>query len=283
MTSTNVVAENLAMATALIREAADQGADLVLTPECTTLLEHSRRALLDKVAPEAQEPAIAHFAALAQELGLWLLIGSIPVLADPVRADNGKAGDKVANRSFFFSPEGKMVARYDKIHMFDVDLPGGEQYRESRSYAPGRQAVLAGTPWGELGLSICYDLRFAHLYRKLAQGGAVMLSVPAAFTRLTGAAHWHVLLRARAIETGCFVFAPAQTGTHVMERQTYGHSLIVDPWGTVIADGGTDPGVVVADIDLADVSKARTRIPSLHHDRDFVGPSNEVDMKNDSV
>ncbi|HYD99546.1 MAG TPA: carbon-nitrogen hydrolase family protein, partial [Alphaproteobacteria bacterium] len=180
---------------------------------------------------------------------------------------------RVANRLFVIDPQGEIRARYDKIHMFDVDLAGGESYRESATFRPGEQAVLAQTPWGGLGMTVCYDLRFPHLYRALAQAGARLLAVPAAFTVPTGRAHWHVLLRARAIETGCFVIAPAQTGTHDAGRQTYGHSLIVDPWGEVLADGGGEPGFVTADLDLGRIDEARGMVPALRHDRPFAPPS----------
>ena len=263
MTSGNEAAENIAVAEGYIRDAAKDGADLVMTPECTTLLELSRRALFEKIHSQEEEPAVGHFSALAKELGIWLVIGSMPILL----------GEKVANRCFVFGPDGAIKQTYDKIHMFDVDLPNGEQYRESRSYEPGARAVLTDLPWGRMGLSICYDLRFPHLYRKLAQGGASMLSVPAAFTQQTGEAHWHTLLRARAIENGAFVFAPAQTGTHASGRKTYGHSLVIDPWGTILADGGTEPGVSLAEIDLTLVKTARTNIPSLGHDRPYEGPA----------
>jgi predicted amidohydrolase len=176
---------------------------------------------------------------------------------------------KIANRSFVLNPAGEIAAWYDKIHMFDVDLPNGESYRESKNYQPGDRAVVADLPWGKLGLSICYDLRFPYLYRALAHQGADFLCVPAAFTKVTGEAHWHSLLQARAIENTCFVFAPAQTGKHDDGRSTYGHSLIVDPWGEVLADGGTEVGYVTADIDMARVAEARDRVPSITHDRDF--------------
>ncbi|WP_321395816.1 carbon-nitrogen hydrolase family protein [Emcibacter sp.] len=263
MTSSNVVAENMATVEAFIREAAEGGADLVMTPETTTILELSRKALFEKIHREEDDPSVKQFAALAKELGIWLLIGSMPILL----------GEKVANRCFVFGPDGEIRHRYDKIHMFDVDLPNGEQYRESRSYHAGDQAVLADLPWGRMGLTICYDLRFPHLYRKLAQGGAVMLSVPAAFTRQTGEAHWHTLLKARAIENGAFVFAPAQTGRHASGRETFGHSLVIDPWGNILADGGDKPGLSLVEIDLMLVGKARANIPSLQHDRQIAGPA----------
>ncbi len=263
MNSAAEVAPNLESAATLIRAAVGAGARLVMTPENTTLIEPNRARQLTKTPREEAHPGVPHFAALARELGIWLLIGSMPVRADERR---------IANRSFLFDPQGGIVARYDKIHMFDVDLPNGETYRESNGVKPGEQAVVAQTPWGALGLTICYDVRFAYLHRALAQAGATMLTVPAAFTVPTGQAHWHVLLRARAIETGCFVFAPAQTGEHAEGRRTYGHSLIVSPWGEVLADAGEAPGYIVADIDLEQVAKARAMVPALRHDREVERP-----------
>ena len=261
MSSTNQVAENMTVAEGLIRKAVSRGAEMVLTPEMTTLLELDRKALLSKIHTQEEDPSLPVFQALAKELNIWLVIGSMAI----------KLEDKIANRCFVISPDGNIATHYDKIHMFDVDLPGGEQYRESRSYEAGQQAVMAETSWGKMGLSICYDLRFPHLYRTLAQSGASMLTVPAAFTAVTGKAHWHILLRARAIENGAFIFAPAQTGSHMSARgearKTFGHSLFVDPWGDIIDDGGADEGVIVAQIDLSLVEKARSRIPSLKHDR----------------
>jgi len=263
MTSSREMDSNIRTASALIREAHDAGADLVATPEMTSLIEPRARPLLDKVYREPEDPALAAFRALAESLKLWLLIGSLPIAVED---------GMVANRSFLIDASGAIVARYDKIHMFDVDLPDGQTYLESKSYRPGSRAVVAPTPWGKLGLTVCYDVRFPHLYRALAQAGASMLSVPAAFTQYTGEAHWHVLLRARAIECGAFVIAPAQTGRHDSGRHTFGHSLIVDPWGRVLADGGTAPGVVLATIDLAQVEATRRKVPSLRHDRPFTGP-----------
>jgi predicted amidohydrolase len=216
--------------------------------------------LFAKVKPQDEDTALAAFRVLSEELGLWLLIGSLPIKI---------AERRCANRSFLIDPKGQVRATYDKIHMFDVDLPNGEVYRESRNYRPGEQAVVADLPWGKLGLSVCYDLRFPQLYRTLAKNGASFLTVPAAFTHTTGQAHWHVLQRARAIETGCFVIAPAQCGLHENGRRTFGHSLIVDPWGAIIGEGGDDPGVIVADIDPAKVTEARARVPALTHDRPF--------------
>jgi deaminated glutathione amidase len=267
MNSAAEIAPNLESATRFIRAAAGDGAQLILTPENTTLIEPNRGRQLAKTPAEEAHPGVPHFAALAKELGIWLLIGSMPVRADEKR---------IANRSFLFDPKGAIVARYDKIHMFDVDLPNGETYRESNGVRPGEQAVVASTPWGGLGLTICYDVRFGYLHRALAHAGAVMLTVPAAFTVPTGQAHWHVLLRARAIETGCYVFAPAQTGEHAEGRLTYGHSLIVSPWGEVLADAGEKPGFIVADIDLDQVHKARSMVPALRHDREFQRPLNRI-------
>jgi predicted amidohydrolase len=207
---------------------------------------------------------------LAGELGVWLLAGSLVVRL---------AADRLANRSYLIGPGGDISARYDKIHMFDVEIPDGQSYRESRAYRPGGRAVTADLPWGRLGLTVCYDLRFPQLFRALAKGGADFISVPSAFTKFTGRAHWHVLLRARAIETGCFVFAPAQCGTHAEGRKTYGHSLIVAPWGEVLAEGGEEPGLITAEIDPAEIGKARAMVPSLTHDRPFEGPLREAGLR----
>ena len=260
MCSGRDVERNLVDATALIREAVGQGAQYVQTPEITTLMEMERGRLFAAVRPEEGNPAVARFAALALELGIWLHVGSMAVLLG-----NGK----IANRSLLFGPDGAIQARFDKLHMFDVELPGGESYHESRSYQAGSAGVLADLPWGSLGLTVCYDLRFPHLYRALAKAGADFLAIPSAFTRQTGAAHWHVLIRARAIENGCFVLAAAQAGRHESGRETYGHSLIVSPWGDVIAEADAQVGVIVAEIGSGEVEKARRRIPSLQHDRPF--------------
>jgi deaminated glutathione amidase len=254
------VDRNLREASELIRQAAGKGADYVQTPEVTTLMETERARLFASVQPEAGNRAVGVFAELALELKVWLQIGSMPILL---------AGNKIANRSFLFAPNGVIVARFDKIHMFDVALPNGETYRESKNYAAGNEAVLAQLPWGVLGLTVCYDLRFPQLYRALAKAGADFLAIPSAFTKPTGEAHWNVLIRARAIENGCFVLAAAQTGTHESGRQTYGHSLIVSPWGEILAEGGVHTSVIVADLNCADVTEARQRIPSLQHDRPF--------------
>lgn len=260
MCSGREVEANVRDATLLIREAAAGGAQYVQTPEVTNIMELDRGLLFAAARPEAEDPAMHHFAALAAELGIWLHLGSMVVR---------ESADRLANRSFLISPRGAIVARYDKIHMFDVDLSNGESYRESANYKPGEVAVLAHLPWGPLGLSICYDLRFPKLYRALAQAGAMFLAVPAAFTRLTGEAHWHTLLKARAIESQCFVFAAAQGGLHAHGRETYGHSLIISPWGEVLAEGVVHPGVISADVELQSIEDARTRVPSLRHDRTF--------------
>ncbi|MGB6311143.1 MAG: carbon-nitrogen hydrolase family protein [Pseudolabrys sp.] len=251
---------NIDDAVRMIGEAKAAGVDYVLTPEMTNILAAKREQLFAVIAEEESDNALATLRELARQFGLYIHIGSLAIRI---------SHDRAANRSFLVDPKGDIAARYDKIHMFDVDLAGGESYRESRNYRPGDSAVLADLPWGRLGLTICYDLRFPALYRALAEAGATMLSIPSAFTKQTGDAHWHVLLRARAIENGCFVFAAAQGGKHENGRDTYGHSLIVDPWGRIIAEGGTEPGVVMARIDPAEVTKARARIPSLQHGRRF--------------
>jgi len=251
---------NIDDAVRLIGEAKAAGADYVLTPEMTNILAANREQLFAAVVEEQSDPALARLTELARKLGIYVHIGSLAIRVSP---------DRAANRSFLVDPKGEIVARYDKIHMFDVDLAGGESYRESRNYRPGELAVLADIPWGRLGMTVCYDLRFPALYRALAEAGAFMLAIPSAFTRQTGEAHWHVLLRSRAIENGCFVFAAAQGGKHENGRETYGHSLIVDPWGRIIAEGGIEPGVIMAEIDPAEVANARARIPSLQHGRRF--------------
>ncbi len=259
MTSGLSPERNAADVAARAREAASKGAQFILTPEMTGLVDGKRERMMTQARTEADDLTLAALRNVARETGTWILLGSVPILL----------GETCANRAFLISGTGDVIARYDKIHRFDVDLPNGERYRESNSYAAGDMAVLASTPWGALGLTICYDVRFPHLYRTLAKAGAAMIAVPAAFTHTTGEAHWHVLLRARAIETGCFVLAPAQCGTHEDGRRTFGHSLVVSPWGEILADGGSDAGIVLADIDLAEVDTARTRIPSLSHDRAF--------------
>jgi predicted amidohydrolase len=256
------VAANIAIATALVREAAARAAMFIATPEMTNLLDIRPGMARPKIVVQENDATLGAFRALADELGIWLLLGSIAVT---VHGD-----DRFANRSFLIGPDGKIVARYDKIHMFDVEVGDGQTYRESRAYRPGEAAVLAKAPFGEVGLTICYDIRFPHLYRRLAQAGAEILTIPAAFTRVTGEAHWHVLVRARAIETASFIIAPAQGGKHEDGRETFGHSLIVSPWGEVLAEKADDePGIIVADLDLADVTKARRRVPSLRNDQSF--------------
>ncbi len=268
--SGNDMADNIAAASSLVRAARAAGADLIALPECVAMMEMGRAKIIAKAATVDAHPALAAFRALAAELGVWLLAGSLTVKL----GEDGEDGeDRVANRSFLLDGHGGIVAHYDKIHMFDVDLAGGESYRESTTYRPGGSAVVAETPFGRLGMTVCYDVRFPQLYRALAQAGAELLAVPSAFTRQTGEAHWHVLLRARAIETGAYLFAPAQCGTHPKDRTTYGHSLIVDPWGEVLADGGEEPGFVIAEIDPARVAAARRSLPSLSHDRGFDGPA----------
>jgi len=251
---------NLEAALRLIGEAKSAGADYVLTPEMTNILEVKRERLFTALAPEESDASLAAFRGLARQHGIFLHVGSLAIKLLPERA---------ANRSFLIDPRGEIIARYDKIHMFDVDLANGESYRESRNYRAGDIAVAIDLPWGRLGLTVCYDLRFPALYRALAEAGSTFLAVPSAFTKQTGEAHWHVLNRARAIENTCYVFAAAQGGSHENGRDTFGHSLIVDPWGRVLAEGGVDPAVVMADIDLAAVAIARGRIPSLQHGRRF--------------
>lgn len=256
----NDVARNIADAEDLVRDAADAGAELVSLPECAALIEPDRAAFRRKVVPETEHPALSAFSSLARELGIWMHVGSLAV----------RCGDgAIANRTYLIDGGGHVVARYDKIHMFDVDLANGETFRESDSYRPGTKAVFADLPWGRLGLTICYDVRFPTLYGHLARCGALFIAVPSAFTRRTGSVHWEVLLRARAIETGSWIFAAAQCGSHGGGRESYGHSLIVDPWGEVLADGGEDVGVIVADIDPARTAEAREAIPALANARDF--------------
>jgi predicted amidohydrolase len=253
-------AANLEIVVKLIGEAKAGGASYVQTPEMTNIMVASRDKLLAAIVPEENDVSLATFRELARKLGIYLHIGSLAVKATT---------DKAANRSFLINPQGEIAARYDKIHMFDVDLANGESYRESRSYRPGEQAALHDLPWGRLGLTICYDLRFPSLYRALGEAGASFLAIPSAFTRQTGEAHWHVLNRARAIENGCYVMAAAQGGRHENGRETFGHSMVVDPWGRIVAEGGTEPGVIFAEIDPAEVAKARGRVPSLQHGRRF--------------
>src|ERR1700686_2388968 len=251
---------NLAAVLAGVDEAKRGGADYVQTPEMTNGLENKREGLFTKIFSEEHDPTLATLREVARKLSIYIHLGSLAVKASP---------EKAANRSFLIDRKGDIAARYDKIHMFDVDLADGESYRESNTYRPGELAIVADLPWGRLGLTVCYDLRFPALYRALAEAGASFLAIPSAFTRQTGEAHWHVLQRARAIENGCFVFAAAQGGKHENGRETFGHSLVVDPWGRILAEGGTEPSVIMAEIDPAEVAKARARIPSLQHGRRF--------------
>ena len=263
--STTDVAGNIAMVDGLVRAAKAEGADYVQTPEMTNIVQRSREHLSEAIRSEEDDPSLRAFSALAGELGIVLHIGSVALDA---------GGGKIANRAYLFGPDGRVMVRYDKIHLFDVDLPNGESWRESAVYVPGEQAGIADLPWCRLGVSICYDVRFPALYRAQAHAGASVLSAPAAFTRQTGEAHWHVLQRARAIENGAFMISAAQAGQHEDGRETYGHSIIVDPWGAVLAEAGDDagPGVIVADIDVALSADARQRIPALKNERAFRPP-----------
>lgn len=269
LTVTDDPAANLPETVALVRAAVAGGAGFVLTPECTNALSSNRAKQREVLRFEGDDPTLATLRDEAARAGVWMLIGSLGVLTDD-------ADGRFANRSFLIGPDGGIVARYDKIHMFDVNVSETEVYRESSGYRPGARAVMADTPFGRVGMTVCYDVRFPHLYRRLAQAGAEIITVPAAFNHITGAAHWEVLLRARAIETGCYVLAPAQTGFHPEAggkgRRTHGHSLVIAPWGEVLSDAGVEPGVTFADLDLAEVAKARDRVPSLSHDRAFEGP-----------
>jgi predicted amidohydrolase len=251
---------NIDAAVRYIGDAKSAGAEYVLTPEMTNILAANREQLFAVAVEEEADPSLATLREVARKLRINVHIGSLAIRISP---------DRAANRSFLIDSKGNILARYDKIHMFDVDLAGGESYRESRNYRPGELAVLADLPWGRLGLTVCYDLRFPALYRALAEAGATMLAIPSAFTKQTGEAHWHALIRSRAIENGCFVFAAAQGGRHENGRDTFGHSLIVDPWGRIIAEGGTEPGVIVGEINPAEVVNARARVPSLQHGRRF--------------
>lgn len=262
-------AENLPTTIRMFRDAVEGGATFVLTPEVTNCISTSRSHQQSVLQPEEEDMTLSALRAEAKQAGAWLLIGSLGLKTD-------SPDGRFANRSFLITPEGEIAARYDKIHMFDVQISETETWRESDGYRPGDRAVLAKTDFATLGMSICYDMRFSHLYRALAQAGAQVFTVPAAFSPVTGAAHWHALLRARAIESGCFVIAPAQTGTHASKthktRDTYGHSLVVAPWGEVLLDAGTAPGVYNFDLDMKQVAQARGRVPSLENARDFSGP-----------
>jgi deaminated glutathione amidase len=264
MTSTTSIDQNIKISSDLIRQAAAQGSELVALPEVVNLMQRDRSQSSKVAALDAEDASLAAYNALAQELGIWIHAGSLVIrLADD---------DRFANRGFLIDPTGQVQAQYDKIHMFDVDLANGESYRESNGFRPGTHATLAQTPWGGYGMAVCYDLRFPHLFRDLAKAGARILAVPAAFTRTTGQAHWHTLLRARAIENGCFVVAPAQCGDHEDGRKTYGHALIIDPWGEILADGGEYPGVVTATLNLNRVDEVRSMVPSLNNDLPYDQP-----------
>lgn len=269
MTSSDDPGENLGLVETMLAEAVTGGAGFILTPEVTNCVSTSRRHQQAVLHHEEDDPTLAALQRAAARHGIWLLLGSLAVKTQD-------SDGRFANRQFLISPQGQISARYDKIHMFDVDVTLEETFRESDGYRPGDRAVLADTPFGRIGMTICYDVRFGYLHRALAKAGAEILTVPAAFSPVTGAAHWHTLLRARAIETGCYILAPAQTGKHsagVGEgRQTYGHSLVVDPWGEVLSDAGTESGVTYVDLDMEKVSEARRRVPALSHDRDFDGP-----------
>ena len=260
---------NLPVTRGLIADAAAGGADIILTPEVTNCVSASRTRQNEVLQTEDEDQTLAGLRDEAAKLGVWLLIGSLGLKTDD-------PDGRFANRSFLIAPDGSVVGRYDKIHMFDVEISQTETYRESAGYRPGESAVLVDTGLGRIGMSVCYDMRFPALYRRLAQAGAQIITVPAAFSPVTGAAHWEPLLRARAIETGCYVFAPAQCGLHGAvrgkQRRTHGHSLAVSPWGEVLADGGDMPGVTLVDFDLSEVAEARRRVPSLTHDRPFGGP-----------
>ena len=264
LTSTTDISENIQISSELIREAHGQGAKLISLPEVVNLVQRSRRKSAEVVRTEDEETSLRAYRELATELGVWLHTGSLVI-----KLIND---ERNVNRSFLIDDKGAIAATYDKIHMFDVDLENGVSFRESRAFRPGDRAVVAETPWGGVGMTVCYDVRFAYLYRALAKAGASILMVPAAFTRQTGQAHWHILLQARAIETGCFVVASAQCGDHEDGRETYGHSLIVAPWGEILADGGEEPCIVVADLNFTKIDKARGMVPALSHDRDFTPP-----------
>ncbi|WP_417687871.1 carbon-nitrogen hydrolase family protein [Roseibium sp.] len=255
------VLANLAETSGLIRSAASAGAQYIQTPEMTNVLVRSRDELLERIRLEQEDPTLAAMQKLADELGVWIHLGSIAILLP---------GGKVANRAFVIGPDGVVRASYDKIHMFDVDLPNGESWRESATYEPGGQSTLLELPWIRMGMAVCYDVRFPAIFRTQAREGAGLLTMPAAFTRQTGEAHWHVLQRARAIENGAYVVSAAQGGVHEDGRETYGHSIIVDPWGKVVAEIDSDePGVVTAKIDPEEVTKARQRIPAIANERSF--------------
>lgn len=269
VTSTVSIERNVALTAPMIREAAEKGAEMIVLPEVVNLVQKNRAESTKEAVTQDADPALAAYRELAKELGVWIHVGSLVVKLE--------GEERMANRGVMIDPTGGIRALYDKIHMFDVDLEGGESYRESKLFKPGEKAVLVDTPWGGYGMAICYDMRFPYLFRDLAHAGARILAVPAAFTRPTGRAHWHALLRARAIENSCFVIAAAQTGEHEDGRETYGHSIAIDPWGEVIADAGEAPGVIVVDLDLGKVDTVRGMVPSLRNDRPYAKPT-PIDM-----
>ena len=260
----NDISANLPIVRDLIREAANKEADFIALPECVSLMEPEKEALEAKAPEEKNHPFLPMYEEEARSSRAWILGGSLAV-----RISNKKVKNKIANRLYLFNPSGKIVTTYDKIHMFDVDLGNGISYKESATYAAGDKAIVTPIPWGKLGLSICYDLRFAYLYRALAQAGANILCAPAAFTKITGEAHWHILQRARAIENGCFIISPGLCGDHGNGKASYGHSVIINPWGHILADGGSEVGIITAKIDMAEVTEARQKIPALTHDQIF--------------
>jgi predicted amidohydrolase len=268
VTSGTEIDANLKNAGELVKKACAAGAQFIVLPENVSVIVDAKnrgaQVLYERAFSEEDHPGIPFFSKLAQETKSWIVAGSLAIKLD---------NEKLANRSYLFSPDGNVIAHYDKIHMFDANLPSGETYRESAFFAPGHQAVLAGTPWGKLGMTICYDMRFPQLYRTLAQAGASLITVPSAFTVPTGKAHWHVLLRSRAIETGCYILAAAQCGAHDGGRRTYGHSLIISPWGEILAEAGEEPGFILADIDINKIAEARNMVGSLQHDRAYGLPS----------
>ena len=263
LNSGNDLKANLAAVRSMAREAAGNGAQFVLTPEYALMMDGSGRAMRERALAADGAPALGELQSLVRELKVWFLAGSLTVRTDE---------ERIANRSFLISAEGDVVATYDKIHMFDVTLPDGKVIRESSAYRPGDRAVVAGMPWGRLGMTVCYDLRFPGLFRALAKAGAQFIAVPSSFQRQTGKSHWHTLLKARAIENECFIFAPAMCGDHPGNRQTYGHTLIIDPWGEILAEGGDAPEIVYADVDPARAAKVRAMMPSLEHDREYQPP-----------
>ncbi|MEE2946403.1 MAG: carbon-nitrogen hydrolase family protein [Pseudomonadota bacterium] len=272
ITSSDDPEANLSLVKDRIAEAVGEGAGYVLTPEVTNCVSGSRTHQNEVLRLEQDDPTLAGLRNEAARHGIWLTIGSLALKTDD-------PDGRFANRQFLITPDGEIAARYDKIHMFDVEVSEKETYRESAGYRPGTEAVLAETPFANIGLTICYDLRFPKLFRRLAQAGAEVITVPSAFSKVTGAAHWQALLQARAIENGCWILAPAQTGSHAAnrgpQRQTYGHSLAVSPWGEVVTNAGVEPGTIFVDLDREKVDKARTRIPSLTHDKDFDGPDRQ--------